>query len=450
MDGSSAVFQATPGDITKMRKNMNAFKITFLLSGIFALLLASHSGEAGDKNGTAPSGKNNSYTVKALIAMALNNYGLLKASREEITIYRHRQEQAASWENTELSASGGFKKDTSGGYLYGLSLSQSIPWSGKKSALMAVSKHDEEIAAQKHREMKLYIHHEVTRLAYRYRALREMVLHTDDRLKRLRLIGTYLKNRNIISPDKIVEKNIILGRVLTLEKDMLDIERRTREALDHLNTFTSMMTEKGRFPEIEINWNAPVPAIDPGLFLETALKKNCALLAARSSCAREESMLNYEKLKSSPDISISLFYNEENTGFAERSVGGGVSLPLPVLNRNRGGIGAGESQLEIARVNLLYTEREVRRNIKALSGHYGTATRLLKKFNITLMNDIEQQMRYADGEFIRGRVSLQNYLAMDEQSHELLDNLYHSRIFLMDIYTGLHFLAGIETKEESR
>ncbi len=382
------------------------------------------------------------YTLKELVARSLKNYELLKTSRSEITRYRHEQDQASTWENPELGVTGGYKKTTSSGYLYGISLSQTIPWPGKKSALAAIAGEDKKIARLRHEEMKLYVSHEVVRLAYRYHALKALTEHTSLRLKRLSLIDTFLRNRKILSPEKIVEKNIIQGRVKILEKKVIDTRQRTRQAFADLNLFTCFCVPQKDFPTIDITWYTTAPGIDAEFLKKQTMTRNFQIQRAMALLKREKKKLLYEGKKKSPDLNISLFYNEDNTGTAERSFGGGISLPLPILDQNKGAVKARKADLSIAQINLQYLERKLDRRLNDLFSRYLVAGRLLDIFPLKSQAAIEAQMRYADREFIRGRVGLQNYLDMDEQSHEVIEAIYQAQVEVVVLHTTLRFLAA--------
>lgn len=382
------------------------------------------------------------YTLKELVARSLKNYELLKTSRSEITRYRHEQDQAASWKNPELGVTGGYKKSTSSGYLYGISLSQTIPWPGKKSTLAAIAGEDKKIALLRHEEMKLYVSHEVVRLAYRYHALKALSEHTNVRLKRLRLIDTFLRSRKILSPEKIVEKNIIRGRVKILEKSVIQTRHRARQAFADLNLFTCFCIPQKKFPKIDISWYSSPPRIDEESLKKRTMNQNFQIQKAMALLKREKKKILYEEKKKAPDLNISLFYNEDNTGTPDRSIGGGISLPLPILNQNKGAVKARKTDLSIAQINLQYLERKLERRLTELFSRYMTAGRLLKIFPLRSQGAIEAQMRYADREFIRGRLSLQNYLDMDEQSHEVIEAIYQTQVEVVVLHTTLRFLAA--------
>lgn len=382
------------------------------------------------------------YTLEELVARSLKNYELLKTSRSEITRYRHEQDQASSWDNPEFGVTGGYKKDTSSGYLYGVTLSQTIPWPGKKSARAAIAGEEKNIARIRHEEMKLYVGHEVVRLAYRYHALKALTEHTSIRLKRLRLIDTFLRTRKILSPQKIVEKNIIRGRVKILQKSVMETRQQSRQAFSDLNLFTCFCVQEKAFPKIDISWYTRTPRIDAESQKKKALSRNFQIRRAMAVLTREKKKLGYEKKKTAPDLNVSLFYNEDNTGAAERSFGGGISFPLPVLNQNRGAVKAREADLSKAQLNLQFLERKLTQRLTGILDRYQTTSRLLKIFPVKSQNAIENQMRYADREFIRGRISLQNYLDMDEQAHEVIEAIYHTQINLVVLHTTLRFLSA--------
>lgn len=417
----------------------NIKKYTFIVSILF-LLPYLH----GEEVHLPDNGKNikNSYSIDELVSRSLKNYELLKEARKKINRYRHARDQAGTWENPMISASAGYKKDTSSGYLYGLTLSQSIPWPGKRNSLKAMIQKEQDMARLDHEEMKLYVRHEVTRLAFRYSALKAMESHAGARLKRLRLVETFLRNRKILSPDKIVERNIIQGRVRILEKNMAETRQRARQALTDLNLFTCFCLPSNDFPTISLDWYRTIPPVSLDSLKTAALKKNFQIRQADIIIAREKKKINFARKKSNPDLTVSLFFNEENTGTPERSIGGGISLPLPLLNRNRGEIRQGQTDLAIARLKSQYLQRRLGRRLENLLAHYETTSLLLKKFSLKSMEAVKGETGYAYREFIRGRVSLANYLDMDEQANEIIEAVYDTQLRIVTLYTTLKFLAG--------
>lgn len=136
-------------------------------------------------------------------------------------------------------------------------------------------------------------------------------------------------------------------------------------------------------------------------------------------------------------MSILIDNNEEKITDREKSIGGGVSLPISILDRNSDGIKASALRTDIEQQHLQFAERNLDRMLTILFSEYNTASELMLKFKMNDQMEIERAMRYADAEFARGRVGLQPYLEMDTQSHEVLEAIFFTQLRLIDAYTAI-------------
>ena len=91
---------------------------------------------------------------------------------------------------------------------------------------------------------------------------------------------------------------------------------------------------------------------------------------------------------------------------------------------------------------LNHTEISVSARIKELHAQYSYISSILKSFPVSDLKKLEGAMRYADREFRRGRLSLQTYLEMDTQTHELIEMIYSTQLDFVRAYTELLFLAS--------
>ena len=406
------------------------------------------AGPAAENPGSPPPGKD-IYNVDGLIEKALNRYEMIKASEETILRYRLEKEQAAVMDNPRLGLEAGMKEASSGGYLYGVSISQTLNLSGRRGLMKKYIAHDEVLAGLHRREMGLFLRYEVMRLAYRYRVQLEKTSHISHRLERLRLIETYLKSRAILSPEKIVESSIVRGRVSILEKEVEETLLARSRIFNELNLLTCFCADDGAFPSIDISWFEKAPVIDREKILKAAGSGNMALLMDRELVKKIQTAGKLESGKRSPDLDISVFYNEEDTGVTERTVGAGVSMPVPLIDRNSDGIKARAREEAAKKLELKFNERSLEQQMRILFAELVTAGRMIEKFPMERLRNIEQSMRYADAEFRKGRVSLPTYLDMDFQSHELIEATYEAQIRLVGVYSRiLYNTAEVKTDSE--
>lgn len=392
-----------------------------------------------------------SYSPEELVTISQENYELLSARKAEIEQYRLEKEQASRMNNPTVEASAGIKSvPSSNGYLYGASITLPLMYPGKRMLLKELAAHDEELARLYHRDMMLFVRYEVIRLSYRYRAQLEKSKHTRERLQRFRLIQSYLDSRPLVSPEKIVERNIVREKIKMLEKNVTETLLATRKAFQQLNMFTCFCVDENEFPEISINWFSKPPVVDGETMRGKSLEQNVQLAIQQEIVQRAMTKTEYQRKKASPDVGISFFYNEENAIDTERSFGAGISIPIPILDRNASGIKASEKETEVRKLEMQYARRNLNREMSTLFSEYSTATGLVNSFSIDRIQGLLKAMRYANSEFKRGRVSLQTFLEMDNQYNDVIESTYDTQVRLVVTYTGILYNAAITQPVEGQ
>jgi len=388
------------------------------------------------------------YTINELITISDQNYEKIKESRLMIDELRQRALQAAKWENPVLSASAGWKPDPENGYLYSLSITQKFPVSGRKAITREMEQIREQTAFIAYEDIKLYLRKEIFRLSHIYMALYEQSRHKKSRLTRLRIIGTYLKNRKILSPKGRVEKSVIESKIRLLEKEQLDADTSVLIAFNCLNRYLSLPFKKKNLPVVSIKWPETASPIDKDKTLSNALKKNLQIRIIQNQIKITQKKADIEKTKKIPDVSVSVFYNEEDAGGKDRSVGGSLSMPLPLADTNRNAVDAEILKIKQHKLRLSLAEKKLINKLKILFEEYAQAGILLQKFRMSDLNKIRKDVRYADREFIKGRIGMDNYLGIDETAHLMTAAIYDTQIRYITIWTRIMYLTSEFPMEE--
>jgi cobalt-zinc-cadmium efflux system outer membrane protein len=94
-----------------------------------------------------------------------------------------------------------------------------------------------------------------------------------------------------------------------------------------------------------------------------------------------------------PAISVGPTYTEENAFERERTIGVGVSLPLPLWNRNKGNIDTALARQVQAEVSLDVAEREVIRKVLVAAVTYQTKLREIGKIHSLMRWNISATRR---------------------------------------------------------
>ena len=383
------------------------------------------------------------YPLKTLITRSLEKHAGIASQSSRIQEYRELEKHVQRWENPSLGLELG-KKTAEGesGTVYGLSLSQIISLPGKKEIMSGIARLEANKAALGLDELKLFIRYEVVRLSYEYMIIYERTRHMRERLGRLRLVNSYMQGRLLVSPQKIVEKSIIQSRIAILEKELAGVKTSLKTAFSKLNIYASLKDVQP--PEIELSWFRKSPPVSRDDFMEGAMKNSFLLRVQQTELAAAEKNAALAGAQVYPDIGISVFYQKDTTDAGERTIGGGVSFPVPLLSQNRHAVRQHEARFKSEELMLRHLRNTVKEQMKGLFARYEYAASMLEKFPLAMMNTLEQSMRYADREFRRGRVQMVTYLEMDTQTHEMVESIYESQMELVRVYTALLFSAAMD------
>lgn len=157
--------------------------------------------------------------------------------------------------------------------------------------------------------------------------------------------------------------------------EVLDIQRQTKQARAQLAE--AIGVSSASIDNIRFTWAPETKAINPSALKQmrqTALKNRADILAALSDYAAAESALQLEVVKQYPDVHISPNYQWDQ---GENKWALGITVELPVLNRNQGGIAEAKARREESAVKFLALQARVLAEIDlALTGYQASRAQL--------------------------------------------------------------------------
>jgi len=96
--------------------------------------------------------------------------------------------------------------------------------------------------------------------------------------------------------------------------------------------------------------------------INSALRSNPNYLLQQSQTTYQQQNLSYQKALQTPDITLGPNF-DRNSNFAPSYVGLGVSVPLPVFNKNKGNIKSAEANIKQQQAITQNAETELRNNV---------------------------------------------------------------------------------------
>jgi cobalt-zinc-cadmium efflux system outer membrane protein len=156
--------------------------------------------------------------------------------------------------------------------------------------------------------------------------------------------------------------------------------------------------------------NDVTPPADVNALVDTAKAVNANYLLQLSQQTYAVQNLSYQKALRTPDITVAPSY-DQNSNYAPHYVGLGVSLPLPLWNRNQGNIKSAEFSIKQQQTEVAATATQLRSNITS------AYQRLLLTYQ---QNNATQKAFYSNYQKLYNNM-LQSYQQRQISLLELLD-----------------------------
>lgn len=299
---------------------------------------------------------------------------LLLASRYNVTAQEALIEQARKWDNPVLStdqvvAAAGklfpYGKNPDGTYAgqYFIQVEQLIKTAGKRGKLINMASSNARISELQLqdvlRNLRYQLHTGYYTLAQQM-ATRQIYRQQQEQLNRL-LSGmlAQLQAGNIAQKDYLRMQSLqvsLTQDIAALDRDMAGIQSEMRLLLQ-VNTNIFLM------PDSRENVQAGAADItEAETLVPTAKNNNPYFLLQQAQTLYQQQNLAYQKALRTPDITIGSSF-DRNSNMAPNYVGFGVSLPIPILNRNQGNIRSAQYNLKQQETVAASAETELRNNI---------------------------------------------------------------------------------------
>lgn len=283
-------------------------------------------------------GPKGSITLNDAIALALIKNPELSAFSIERRAAEARAIQSGLLPNPELSAvveNIGGAKEVTGGIQTTIQLSQLIEIGGKRSARARVASLSQDLAERDYERKRVEILTEVSKAFIRALSAQQKFALAGEMVALAEEVANTVSERvsaGKVSPIEETKARVALSSA-TVEHERAGLElEAARKRLSSL-----WGDKKPHFEKVAGDLDAqilPVPAFER---IASQLTMNPDLVRSATEISRRKAAVDMEKAKTLPDISVSAGYRRFSE-FDENSVIFGVSVPIPLFDRNQGGL----------------------------------------------------------------------------------------------------------------
>jgi cobalt-zinc-cadmium efflux system outer membrane protein len=388
----------------------------------------------------------NTVRIDALVSETLERNPELKFYEAEIAAAKGGRKTAGLLGNPELSGGVGQKTVRGGGLsaegmAWSVSVVQPFEWPGRLGLRKAIANRDIELAQLGYERFKVALVGRVRTLAYGLFAAQEKAAATREVAERFKALREVLVQRDPAGLTPLLETRVIEATELTMQRKASDASLATQAALLELNQL------RGVAPAAQLSVASTHLAFRPAESMETlaalAHTNNFELRLHAIELAQQGFRVDLAKNERYPAISLGPTISEENAGDRERIIGVGVSLPLPLWNRNKGNIETAMARQIQAEVSLDVTAREVERKVMEAALTYETKLRQMAKWRPDSVEHFREAAEIADRHYRLGAVQISIYVELQKQYLEAVESLLDTKREALEAAQNLELLTGL-------
>jgi outer membrane protein TolC len=376
-------------------------------------------------------------TVPELFKNAKSYSPKIQAESFQLLASKATVKQAGILSNPVFTYQGGsLKSGTQSGSVSDLTLSQPLPWPGKRKARIQTQEFLEKISELSLSQVELEILHRTFVISSELAALQELETHYHERKRRFSLIEQSLRSRPQASPKQKVDRDLIESQIKLLEKGMIDFLAKKEALKWELRILTN-----STFNEVIFPWEKLPSAQPKELYLDSIgdgpIEKRMRLQEKVAKNKIEEA-----RLEARPDVMVGVNYRQENVAPVNHFYHGQISVVIPIVDYGQHTVEEARAQeMRVKAFNQL--ERD---NFKAILHHqyalYESRKKSLDLFPLKDLKRIESKFYEAEDSFRKGFIDALTFLQIDAQVHENIDQIFLSRVEYVSALSELNLLIG--------
>ncbi|MBI5800667.1 MAG: TolC family protein [Verrucomicrobia bacterium] len=385
--------------------------------------------------------------LDALVIEVLDKNPELAFYRAELAAAKGEQRNATVLANPELATSIGSKraKDAAGNVLgegaaWSVALQQPFEWPGRLALRKAIASRQVALAELGLENFRSALAARTRTLAFGVFAAQQQADAALEVSHRLQALAEVVVQRDPAGVTPKLEQRIIEASAIVARKRAADAHVAVRNVLIELNQLRGQpLTSPVRIAESPLNL---VPTPDVADLLALARTNNFELRQRIAELEQQGFKVDLAKNERYPAVTVGPFISGERAGDRERTVGVGVSFPLPLWNRNAGNIEVAQARREQAQTTLDVAQREVERKVSESYIQYQARLAEISHARPDASQDFRETADLADRHYRLGAVPLATYIEMQKQYLEALEALLDTKRSALEAREQLHLLTG--------
>ena len=390
---------------------------------------------------------NAAMTPEAFVNQALEHNPELNFYVANIAAAKGAVRTAGTIRNPELNAQAGYKssRDNTGGTsgngaAWSVSFSQVFEYPGRIALRKAIASHDVNLAQLHLEQFRRTLAARVRALAYGISSAHGKSTAAGEVAGRFQALKDIIEQRPAAGVTPQLEALLIAANALMFRRQERDAALAETAMAAELNQLRGQPA------------NAPL-AVKPAAVRFSRVSLPNLLQAARSHAfdirireaelAQQSSKLGLARNERYPAITVGPFYSHERAADTEQQVGLGISLPLPIWDRNAGNIATNKARWHQAQASLTAAERQVERRVSQSAAILEATRSEIENWQTGEVPKFREAAELADQNYRLGAVPLTLYVETQKQYLEILSAVRDLEKDALQAAEELQILTGL-------
>jgi len=311
------------------------------------------------------------------------------------------------------------------GISWSVSISQRFDFTGRNALRKAIADRQVERAEAGIEQFRLELAAKATELGHALLAAQQRMDASDEVAARGRRLLDTLILRDPAGVAPLLERRVIEAEVIKLEKRAADERAKLLTALAELNML------RGLSPDSPLKLARDkaefIPAPDESSLFAKALRDNFTLKQYELGFEEQGLNVSLERKQGYGDVTLAPYYTEANGGDRERTVGLGISVPLPLWDRNASPSAEARARKAQAETALQVSRRELRKDLATAVQSYKSSQSLMTNRGREEVDRFREAADLADRHYRLGAVPVSTYLSLQEAYLDVVETITTTR-----------------------
>lgn len=406
---------------------MNAFRFTHFHAGLAASLLLSWG------HMVAADRAAKTFTPDAIASEVLAKNPEVSFYEAEIAAAKGERRTAGTYANPELNTEIGGKtaRDRASGGLLGegmawsVSVQQTFEWPGRMALRKAIANKQITLAELGQEKFKTALAAQARMLALKLFVAQEKARVATEVADRFHALLEVLVQRETAGVTPLLEQRILEANSVTLQRRASESRLSAKAAMYELNQLRGeAFANDVVITADKLHFN-DAPSV--AALLAQARDNNFELRMRQVELQQQGFKVSLEELERNPSITVGPFVRQERADIKETVAGISLSVPLPLWNRNKGGVETAQARVRQAETTMILSQRSIERQVREQAETYQSKLEEMSRWRPDAAQSLHDAAELGDRHYRLGALPIATYTELQRQYLDAMEALLDTR-----------------------